>query len=117
MNVGLPPGKLRWVATLQAPPDTQNDYGEITGAWTDVETDLRLRIEPTSASNAETGIPQREVVNWYKVTTYYNTAISPKRRFLVSGVPYDEKYLFIADVQHELGKTIATCLERIEEDG
>lgn len=105
-------GSLRWPIAIESPPTDVSAYGETTGTWTTVGTD-RAKIEPTSGSNNEAGLPQRESLNWYTVQTRYNADLIAGRRIAITGAPYDGRTLYVSDSQHTLTETVARCFERL----
>ena len=105
-------GEMRWLVEIQTPPDTLSSFGEASGSWTYVGQD-RAKVTPTSGSNTEAGLPQRESTNWYEVATRRNGDLIAGRRIVVSGSPYEGKTLYVSDSQHTLTSTTARCFERL----
>lgn len=103
---------MRWVVVVESPSQELSGFGEVVGGWVQAGVD-RAAIQPTSGSNGEAGLPQRESINWYDITTRYNVEIRPGRRLVVEGEPYSGKTIYIADVQYELGLTKAKGFERL----
>lgn len=104
-------GKLRWPISIERPDQNQTATGELSGDWISMGAD-RACIKPSSGSNNEAGLPQRESLNWYEVTTRYNPDIGPGKRLLITGDPYDGLTFFVSDAQHTLTETTAKCFQR-----